>query len=87
MTHQLVIDLLYKEIQIEYDDSWEDRIIEEHMDIALSSYETGDHSAGYGSANLLSYIAENEVAKAHFRNISLLYLAGHCKSWERMFAQ
>ena len=87
MRHHLITDLLYKDITIEYDNSWEDRIIEAHMDIALSSYDTGDHSAGYGSANLLSYIVENEEAKAHFRNIALLYLAGFCKDWERMFTR
>ena len=85
MSHQLVVDLLYKDIEIEYDDSWEERIIEEHMDIAIGSYEKGEDGAGYGSADFLSRVAENEEAKTHFRNIAYFYLAGFAGEWGRMF--
>jgi len=85
MSHQLVIDLLYKDVTIEYDDCWEESIIDAHMNIALSSYETGDDGAGYGSADLLSRLALNEEAKTHFRNIAYFYLAGFAGEWGRMF--
>lgn len=85
MRHSLVTKLLSKDISIEYDDCWEDEIIEAHMNLALNSYDTGDHSAGYGSSRILSLIAENKEAKQHFTNLAYLYLDGHCLQHELMF--
>jgi hypothetical protein len=86
MRHALVTKLLSKEITIEYDNCWEEEIIEAHMELALNSYDKGDHSAGYGSSTILSHIAENEEAKQHFTNLAYLYLDGHCITQELMFS-
>lgn len=84
MRHKFVTDLLSKEITMEYDDCWEDEIIDAHMNLALNSYDAGNHSAGYGSADILAHLAINKEAKIHFRNIAYLYLDGFCIEHELM---
>ncbi len=80
--HPLIMKLLTKKITIEYNDCWEDEIIRDHMNIALTSYNTGDHTAGYGSSRILSLLAENDTAKQYFTNLAHFYLSGYCLMFE-----
>ena len=82
--HPLIEELLSPKITIEYDDCWEDEIIESHMFLALNSFATGDHSAGYGSSRILSLLAVNETAKQYFTNLAYFYLSGHCIATSRI---